>query len=186
MNASNSNGRYYHLPVVYRDGKLSAADGRKLPPLKDSTWGELVIPLDSLTGTEAGRRYLSGDERALYIPQKCLWAFVSTRKTPEHLIKFVEQKNTRNGVFLFVRFVLKKELKLAGSGRTARLMECDCEIPALQKKAAKSVNEAYTRISEAFEPARRSHTGNVFDKVFFESANNVLFPLRELRNGKNS
>jgi hypothetical protein len=35
------------------------------------------------------------------------------------------------------------------------------------KETRESVNETYTRISEVYEPHRRSHTGNVFQKVLY-------------------
>lgn len=55
-------------------------------------------------------------------------------------------------------------LELRGTSKP-RLLDCRCHIPALQNQErhqADSLNEAYTRISEVFEPTRRSHTGNIF------------------------
>jgi hypothetical protein len=73
-----------------------------------------------------------------------------------------------------------RELQLRiRTGKDATLVDCECEIPAINA-TAKSVNEAYTRISTNFEPSRRSHTGNVFNCVFSESPEG-LRPLYQLR-----
>ncbi len=62
----------------------------------------------------------------------------------------------------FVAIYLEEPLKLRMSlGQRAELGPVHCVIPDIEV-AADSLNEAYTRISEAFEPARRAHTGNVF------------------------
>jgi hypothetical protein len=47
-----------------------------------------------------------------------------------------------------------------------------------------SLNHAYTKLSEAFEPWRISHTGNVYTRVFYEERNEKWYPLNSLRNQK--
>jgi len=49
-------------------------------------------------------------------------------------------------------------------------MNCPIYIPFLSKKVI-SVNQAYTNISTEFEKYRRSHTGNVFHKVYYKDEN---------------
>ncbi|MCS7263395.1 MAG: hypothetical protein NZ805_01025 [Armatimonadetes bacterium] len=76
-------------------------------------------------------------------------------------------KRVRNpyGYFL-VKVLLQEPLRLEMRGTSSpRLLDCRCHIPALEKhekQFAASLNEAYTRVSEVFEPTRRSHTGNIF------------------------
>ena len=55
--------------------------------------------------------------------------------------------------------------------KPALLRQVECHIPHLDL-AVNSLNQAYTRISEVFEPHRRSHTGNVFERcAYFDKIN---------------
>jgi hypothetical protein len=66
----------------------------------------------------------------------------------------------------FVETVLKSDLYLRIRGdQEASLLNCDCHIPALKLDAI-SLNHAFTRISEAYETLRRSHSGNVFERAY--------------------
>lgn len=71
-------------------------------------------------------------------------------------------------------------IKLRGS-KKGELEPCLCEIPSLDDLEATSINHAYTLISENFEMHRRSHTANVFDKVYFSDTNGIWKPLEVLR-----
>ena len=69
--------------------------------------------------------------------------------------------------FVEVKLVEPLSLVLRGT-KSAILRGGECRIPVLDRQAT-SLNHAYTVISEVFEPERRSHTGNVFDRVrYFE------------------
>jgi hypothetical protein len=52
--------------------------------------------------------------------------------------------------------------------KLAQLEPCECEL------------EGFPRLSERYESTRKSHSGNVFTKVFFMEGNRLL-PLEELR-----
>jgi hypothetical protein len=59
------------------------------------------------------------------------------------------------------------------------------EFPKLtqfQNKVAYSLNHAYTILSEIYETDRISHTGNIYEHVFFQESNGSLCPLKDLRN----
>ena len=45
-----------------------------------------------------------------------------------------------------------------------------------------SLNHAYTRLSELFEPWRISHTGNIYRQVLYQEKNGKWYPLDLLRN----
>ena len=62
----------------------------------------------------------------------------------------------------------------------ARLCPCVCAIPSLDKKA-QSLNHAFTLISEAYETLRRSHSGNVFERVYAQDKTNKWVSLDEIR-----
>ncbi|WBY02792.1 hypothetical protein PE066_04430 [Ramlibacter tataouinensis] len=44
-----------------------------------------------------------------------------------------------------------------------------------------SLNHAFTRLSELFEPWRKSHTGNVYERFFYKEENGIWYPLDDLR-----
>lgn len=45
-----------------------------------------------------------------------------------------------------------------------------------------SLNHAFTRLSEKYEPWRKSHTGNIYDRVLYQEKNGRWYPLNVLRN----
>ena len=84
----------------------------------------------------------------------------------------------------FVPFWLAEDLDLELRGtRRPALCDCPCDIGdgSLETARPSSVNQAYTRLSEKHEPSRRSHTGNVFDKVLYMDADGTARPLAHLR-----
>lgn len=48
-------------------------------------------------------------------------------------------------------------------------------------KPADSLNHAFTLLSERYEPWRKSHTGNIYDRMFYQEKNGRWYPLRVLR-----
>lgn len=48
----------------------------------------------------------------------------------------------------------------------------------------KSLNHAYTVLSEYFEPHRISHTGNVYEQVLYQEQNGLWYPLKLFRDGE--
>ena len=56
------------------------------------------------------------------------------------------------------------------------------ELPKdVSSKPANSLNHALTKLSEAYEPWRMAHTGNIYLNVFYREQNNVWYPLDTLR-----
>lgn len=83
---------------------------------------------------------------------------------------------------LAVELILQNPLLLGvHAGKPETLRPCHCSIPALGRMAT-SVNQAYTLISEEYEPWRMSHTGNVFEKVYFlHGETSKWLPLKDRR-----
>ena len=66
--------------------------------------------------------------------------------------------------------------------KKATLDPAQCVVPALGGLTADSLNEAYRRISEVFEPGRRSAGGNVFRSCYyFDPERDKWRPIGELR-----
>jgi hypothetical protein len=82
-----------------------------------------------------------------------------------------------------VELVLDEPLNLRKRGsKSPRLEDVRCHVPALRDATYQSLNEAYRRISEVFEPTRRSAGGNVFLNVYyFDEDRSSWRPLGELR-----
>lgn len=48
--------------------------------------------------------------------------------------------------------------------------------------SADSLNHAFTLLSERYEPWRKSHTGNIYDRMLYQETNGKWYPLNVLRN----
>ncbi len=48
---------------------------------------------------------------------------------------------------------------------------------------AVSLNHAFTQLSEQYETHRISHTGNVYERIFYEESSGEWYPLAQLRDG---
>lgn len=161
------------------------ADGTSLPEMKSDTSAELVIsPWDIIDETERAR--LLNENHVEFLPASTsIWARVKEHGIPSNLSLDCKNKHAwpqTPGVFVEIKLVSAVALVVRGDGR-ASPGDCVCNIPALPEQECTSINEAYTRISESFEPSRRSHTGNIFNCVFYELGNHV-FPLGHLRDTK--
>jgi hypothetical protein len=45
-----------------------------------------------------------------------------------------------------------------------------------------SLDYAFILLSEKFEPWRRSHTGNIYERIFYQEESGIWHPLNVLRN----
>jgi hypothetical protein len=48
-------------------------------------------------------------------------------------------------------------------------------------RPADSLNHAFTLLSERYEPWRKSHTGNIYDRMLYQESNGKWYPLNVLR-----
>lgn len=69
--------------------------------------------------------------------------------------------------------------------RTISLISSGVRLPNdVSKDAVRSLNHAYTRLSEHFETQRISHTGNVYEQVLYQEPNGLWYPLKVFRDEK--
>jgi hypothetical protein len=55
-------------------------------------------------------------------------------------------------------------------------------LPAtLDLETVDSLNYAFTRLSEVFEPWRKAHTGSIYERVFYLEHDGFWYPLKDLR-----
>jgi hypothetical protein len=86
-----------------------------------------------------------------------------------------------HGREVFADFIIRELLMIHLRGtKDATLDPCRCEIGFLDRDA-RSVNHVYTLLSTEFETQRISHTGNVFQKVYYRDEAGSWVPLDELR-----
>jgi hypothetical protein len=74
-------------------------------------------------------------------------------------------------------------IRLKGLERSE--LECSTVLlpVGLPEKSAISLNHAFTLLSEYYEKHRISHTGNVYERVFYMEENNKWYPIAHLREG---
>lgn len=53
--------------------------------------------------------------------------------------------------------------------------------PEVSETPLESLNQAFTRLSMAYEPWRKSHTGNAYTRMLYQEADGTWFPLDDLR-----
>jgi hypothetical protein len=69
---------------------------------------------------------------------------------------------------------------IEGVGLASTRVKLPPEVPV---DPVASLNHAYTKLSEAFETWRISHTGNIYKRVLHRERNEKWYPLDVLRNG---
>jgi hypothetical protein len=80
----------------------------------------------------------------------------------------------------FVDVELMADLNLNFDKKLGVLEDCQCYFPCL-KTQSRSVNHAYTIISEHFEKLRMAKGGNVFKKVYYEDSAGHWIPIGKRR-----
>lgn len=172
------------IPIRVSNGAILEFSHGPLPELADCI-GELVVPAFAVKNSNDRERFTTSRARDLFEAGTPLLCRVSGRQVPVELLPKcrVEPVPDTTTPGAFVEIVLKDPLRLITRGtKRAVLANAACVIPILGNLEASSLNEAYRRISEHFEPRRRSVGGNVFRSVYyFEPTTASWRPLGELR-----
>lgn len=163
------------IPVIIRDGKLEYFYGGSLPEFEGSYIGDLVLPESSIKDKEF-LNMLQKEVEAEILPENTKLYIVMNPMSYEHVDnKYVLKANsikTLNYEFsgkILVALILIEPLRILTRGtKKAILLPTKCFIPSLEL-VFESLNTAYTKISEKYEPNRRTHSGNVFDKCLYHS-----------------
>lgn len=173
--------RTVRIPVQWIDGQWQLIGGGRLPEFQPNACAELFMPACALANDDEQARWTSG-ETVPFLPAGTeLFARVNRERVPENLRDDVVEKNYKMGhQSAFVRFFLLSDVSLALTpGKKAGLAGGKCRISSIGIEVD-SINEALTRISQSFEPSRKSFGGNVFLKVFVE-LESTLVSLDDLR-----
>ncbi len=70
----------------------------------------------------------------------------------------------------------------AEGGQTKGVLASSVFVPdEISKQPLDSLNHAFTRLSESYEPWRQSHTGSIYTRVVYQEKNEKWYPLEVLR-----
>ena len=172
------------IPIRILSGRVTYFYGGPLPGLKEGTVGELVVPRHAVKDLEIVDVLEAHIVAEALAAESVILIGVAVGGVPFRLRNKVMHADKLRiaspGGLCFVGVELLEPLEIRFRGSKKAVLEAArCRIPALGCHA-RSVNEAYTRISETFEPERRSHTGNVFLKGFYLDGDEWR-PLHDLR-----
>lgn len=158
--------RELHIPVLVKDNALVLRDETSLPAFREGSKGELRIAARALDDPSLIPNFLKKEGMLFLRAHSELGAEVNPDGVLAELNNALVKRSPSSPPYFYVPFYLEEDLQITlTTGKRGKLASCKCRIPSLGL-TVRSVNEAYTRISEAFEPERRSHTGNVFSKVY--------------------
>jgi hypothetical protein len=176
------------IPVFVEAGAfVLTSDRQPLPTFDDGAFCEILV--DAKYVRDQSRLSGSESERAVpFLPEGTkLLVQVNGKQVPNDLRRFLHDSPSEIEKCALVAFTLLGDLSLRiRARRDATLMDVTCSARFLEGRedppVATSVNHCYTLISTYFEPHRKSHSGNVFNKVFYWSENaGAWMPLRSLR-----
>lgn len=158
------------IPVRYTKGSLEYLYGGALPDLMEGAIADLIVDRDMLLDP-ADAQLLNQEEKVELLPKDVeLLVRIAPDSIPDELRKKCKQgvDLSDRGSSTCVPVILASPLFLKWRGpKRGALAPCQCHISALQTEAG-SLNHAYRLISEAFEPHRLSHSGNVFSEMYVQ------------------
>jgi hypothetical protein len=175
------------IPFRFVNGKfVHYGDNTEITELTEGCIGDIVI--ENFRIKEANRIAEYNTEKVVdFLPKDTkLLARVNSAHVPNDLRNGLAKEGGLIGSSR-VELILKDDLRLQLRGtKSGKLLDCRCEVPALSgmidgTKQPFSVNQAYTRISEHFEPHRVGNGGNVFNLVYYDDEQLGWQPLSTLR-----
>lgn len=162
-------------------------DGAPINELREGTIGDIIVNDFAVGDQSRVKQYNAEREVVFLLKDTQILARISPQSIPPKLREWLIEGKKFIGASA-IEIILREDLRLRLRGtKEAQLLPCPCVVPALAEIAETeelpaSVNQAYTLISRYFEPHRRSHTGNIFDCVFYRPEQiDIWQPLRHLR-----
>jgi hypothetical protein len=158
------------IPTVWRDGELQPLHGGKMPKLVEGALADIVVEATAFASPVEVSRFDIEGYVSILKSGDLLLAVMRPKGNPKYIPEAVrvghaEPRPPERSEL--IPFTLEEDLILRLRGtKPAALDGCRCRLNTLGGKIVKSVNEAYTRLSEHYEKWRRSHSGNVFDTVY--------------------
>ena len=163
----DSHSATVRIGARWHAGKLTTLDDRPLPNIRDRAFIELVIPAWAVVN-EADRQRLQSKRVIEMLPADAkVWLGLSGKAVrPEFHKKFTNGGQGAAAGYLLAEVILLEPLSVLVDGsERAKLNDCRCGIFLLDTEA-RSLNHAFTLLSQEFEVDRMSHTENVFRQGF--------------------
>ena len=173
------------IPLQVVKGELKPYFDMPMPKLKEGAIVDLICEEYQLEDKLLAR--MLNTEEVVTLLQKGTTLFAQMRQEGSRQRSALQWADLSPEVHMdpetfFVPFVIQEDLNLKLRGtRKAELQTCKCDLGDGALMPPASINQAYTRLSEKYEPSRRSHTGNVFDKVLYMGTDGKAKPLSHLR-----
>lgn len=174
------------IPIRIEAGKVAFAFGKRMPALVDGTRGELVVSVDSVVDRYLAK-LLQADQSVDLLP---IGSLVLIAVHPAFGDQAMQRAAYQKPVELMKPGLLYYEayieqalgLRLAGARRPS-FTGGACTIPALDNRRAISLNQAFTLLSERYEPDRHSHVGNAFKSgIYLDEASGQWRTFEDARN----
>lgn len=183
---SDSSKKTVLIPTRVVNGELKFFYKGRLPEFMEGTIIDLIVPRFAIKDQEFIEKLESQEFKEILQKNDKLYAAVSSTKIPEPLKKAAYSMETlinrkmdpltmsliQNTLFVEVNLQEPVWLQLRGT-KHGRLKPVNCSIPSLNKEAD-SLNQAYYLISSEFEPWRKSHVGNAFQRFWIINPENGL------------
>ena len=158
------------LTVKLKDGKLMSFGGKALPKIKNDTIIDIIFPAHSIEQEKDLAQFLALREEAVLKQKTTVLCRLYDNQT---------------GKKYEIPIVLLDELRIfyKGDESLGKCKPCRCLFEDRDRKKiqAGSLNEAYTRLSEIYQKKRRSHSGNIFQKIFYQDEEGRCQSLSQLR-----
>jgi hypothetical protein len=199
MSRNNNTVRFR---VKWRGGQLQLLDGGPIK-LKEGTTGELCV--DPECFTDAGSlEALTTQRKVLLLPAgtELRVALTIRPDLPKTLHRFLlatahDPPTTSISIqsrFVGIRLLGPTAAQRLGKSRPGGLWlsfigkefsgvkSGTVDLPRTHGlQSVDSLNQAFTRLSEVFEPWRKAHTGNIYERIYYQERNNRWYPLNDLR-----
>ena len=152
----------------WHGGQFVSLDDQPLPEIREGTMIELVMPRAALTNKQDVAKFTTKKTLQVLPAKSGVLLGLSPFAVPEEeWSKFVRpEKTSAASSYLLAEVGLLEPLSIAIDGsQRATLEPCRCQVLLLNTEA-KSLNHAFTLLSQRFETWRISHSGNVFKQGF--------------------
>jgi hypothetical protein len=184
------------IPVRISNGKVTFYYGGNLPEMRDDVIGDLIVPSSAIKDPDILKKLSQMAEQQVFPSGTSLLIEFHPKQSDIKDVNIVNHfKDTfqRHRIeqsmdkifwidYKFSEVILQEPLRICTRGTKLPVLAlCKCYIPFL-KEDARSLNHAYTLMSQVFESSRMSHTGNVFKRVYFKDVNGKWYPLENKRN----
>ncbi len=184
------------IPVSIKDGQIKYSGEGKMPKLDDVTLADLIVPAHAFKDQSRLKKFTEEKTELILKSGTQLLVQISTGSVNKLDKQYLAHLEYINDIYVkntagiagarFVEIELSDDLKITLRGtKRSILNRCQCKIPILNNMDAKSLNHAYTLISQEFEQHRMSHSGNVFKDIYYKKDDKWL-PIDSFRDALES